>query len=163
LKSVETRKTSLVRVGLALAVFIAVALALARVLDLRAGIAFVARFTSLVQVGVFGLDDFGFGVEDLAVIAERFGLSVVRLRVLFVALLGVRGLGVAFRLFGARTRARCSLSGLRFGAFLCVYFGCHGVLEAALGRVRATWQPRQSVFRSPRVVKGTPEICWVFA
>jgi len=37
------------------------------------------------------------------------------------------------------------------------------VLEAALGRVRATWQPRQSVCRSPRVVKGTPGICWVFA
>ncbi len=30
----------------------------------------------------------------------------------------------------------------------------HGVLEAALGRVRATWQPRQSVCRSARVVQG---------
>src|SRR6478735_8643669 len=141
----------------------AIALAFARVLDLRAGVALVARFASFVQVGVFGLDDFRFGIEDLALIAERFRLVVFRLGVLVVALFGGRGLGVAFRLVGARAGAGCSLGGLRFGAFLCVCFGCHGVLEAALGRVRATWQPRQSVFRSPRVVKGTPEICWVFA
>src|SRR5204863_5106211 len=113
------------------------AFALAREFDLRARFALVARLARFVEVGIVTVDDFGFGGEHLAVIGEHFRLVRVGVR-LIAAVFGIRGFGCARRSLGARALPGHSLGGLRFSAFLCVCFGCHGVLEAALGRVRAT-------------------------